>query len=102
MGISETQRLIIQECDSVKELLLRKNQEYGDSAVHPKRIFSQAHPVEQIKVRIDDKLSRLMSDSVKTIQEDTVQDLIGYLILMRVAERVHSERDEQGQPESSE
>ena len=89
-----TQKLIVEECDKVKALLLQKNREYGDSAVNPKRIFSHAHPVEQIKVRIDDKLSRLMNDSTKTLKEDTVQDLIGYLILMRVAERIHNERNQ--------
>jgi hypothetical protein len=95
-GLSTTQELIIEECDGVKELLLRKNMEYGDSAVNPKRIFSQVNPVEQIKVRIDDKLSRLMNQGEKTITEDTVQDLIGYLILLRVAERVHSITQEHG------
>jgi len=74
----------------VKALLLRKNAEYGNSALTPRRIFSHADPIEQIKVRIDDKLSRIATRGDKMIQEDTVQDLIGYLILLRVAERLHS------------
>jgi hypothetical protein len=89
MEHDQIQKMISEECDKVKELLLRKNEEYGDSAFFPKRIFSKASPIEQIKVRIDDKLSRLSNDSPKTIPEDTVQDLIGYLIIMKVAQRIH-------------
>ena len=85
------QALIAEECDSIKELLLRKNRDYGNSAISPKRIFSDASAVEQIKVRIDDKLSRLMSRGKKAISEDTEQDLIGYLILLRVAKRIYNE-----------
>ena len=96
MSLSQdyVQDLIALECDSVKELLLQKNKEYGNSALEPKRIFSKAPTLEQIKVRIDDKLSRIMSTAEKTIKEDTVQDLIGYLILYRVAERINHEQYE--------
>lgn len=82
------QKLITEECDSIKELLLLKNREYGNSALEPKRIFAKSSPVEQIKVRIDDKLSRLANEGDKEIKEDTVQDLIGYLILLRIAQRL--------------
>ncbi len=70
-------------CDEIKELLLDKNRKYGDSAINPARIFSKADATEQLKVRIDDKLNRL-----KNLQEDetedTVTDLIGYLILLKI------------------
>jgi len=74
------------ECDALKELLLSKNAAYGDSAVNPVRIFSKADTIEQIKVRIDDKLSRLARGSAAG--EDVEQDLLGYLILLRVARRL--------------
>jgi hypothetical protein len=93
--LEEVQELIISECDSLKELLIEKNKSYGNSAVNPKRIFSRASPVEQIKCRIDDKLSRIMnghvSDNKDICQEDNIKDIIGYLILLRVAERLHTE-----------
>lgn len=70
-------------CDEIKELLLDKNRKYGDSAINPARIFSKADATEQLKVRIDDKLNRL-----KNLQEDetedTITDLIGYLILLKI------------------
>lgn len=78
-----TQEKIVITCDDIKELLLEKNRKYGDSALNPIRIFSNADGVEQIKVRIDDKLNRLrnMQDDDS---EDTITDLIGYLILLKI------------------
>jgi hypothetical protein len=76
---------IIRECDEIRELLLAKNEAYGNSALQPLRLFSQADPVEQIRVRIDDKLSRIHHRGVFSGDEDTLGDLIGYLILLKVA-----------------
>lgn len=81
-----TQELIIEKCDEIKELLLTKNREYGDSALNPVNIFSSLNCIEAIKIRIDDKLSRIMYKGKKTIKEDTVLDLIGYLIFLSIAE----------------
>ncbi len=83
----DTQALIREECDAVRELLLAKNLSYGDSAINPMRLMSKASPIEQILVRIDDKLNRLISG--KASGEDVELDLIGYLVLLRVARRVH-------------
>lgn len=91
------QQLIAEECDAVKELLLAKNREYGNSALEPVGVFSGMSAAEQIRVRIDDKLKRIqttrsMSADEVTIHEDTKQDLIGYLILERVAVRWEQEK----------
>lgn len=87
-----TQELISQECDKVKELLLAKNKAYGNSALEPVRIFSKASPEEALRVRIDDKLSRIAKGEVNPDfdQEDTVQDLIGYLVLLRIRDRMNA------------
>lgn len=76
---------ITAECNAIREMLLEKNRAYGDSALDPVRIFSTASPVEQILVRIDDKLSRLARGSAAG--EDVEQDLLGYLVLLRIARR---------------
>ena len=68
-----------------KNILLIKNIKYGDSALEPVRIFSRADTTEQIKVRIDDKLRRLQNGH-ESEDEDVVLDLIGYLILLRIAQ----------------
>jgi hypothetical protein len=71
-------------CDQLKELLLEKNRKYGDSALNPVRVFSKASPIEQIKVRLDDKLSRLRNQQ-EDEDEDVLTDLIGYIVLYKVA-----------------
>jgi hypothetical protein len=68
-------------------MLIGKNRQYGNSATDPIRIFSRADTVEQIKVRIDDKLSRLARGHAGLETEDITMDLIGYLVLLTIAER---------------
>lgn len=77
-------------CEDVAKLLITKNKKYGNSALQPKRIFSTANTVEQICVRIDDKLSRIANQSPSE-DEDVVMDLLGYLVLLRIAQKQQSE-----------
>ena len=84
----KTKTAIVHVCEDIKEMLLAKNEKYGDSALSPKRIFSQSSSIEQIMVRIDDKLSRIASTkALGGPDEDTLSDLIGYLVLLKVAAR---------------
>jgi hypothetical protein len=86
--VTDTQIQIASICDDVKNLLLSKNIKYGDSAINPSRIFSHASPVEQILVRIDDKLSRIGKGiGLIANDEDVIDDLIGYLVLLKIAQR---------------
>lgn len=82
-----TAELITAECNAIKAMLLDKNARYGDSAMQPRRIFSKADHLEQLKVRIDDKLSRIAYMGPDGEDEDTTGDLIGYLVLLRIARR---------------
>ena len=84
-GLTDAQQMIRAECREVERILLEKNAAYGNSALEPVRIFSKADTTEQIRVRIDDKLSRLARG--RAAGEDVTLDLIGYLILLRVAEK---------------
>lgn len=59
----------------IGEMLVDKNAAYGDSALNPVRVFSRANPAEQLRVRIDDKLSRLSRG--ETAGEDVERDLLG-------------------------
>lgn len=70
----------------IVDLLVEKNEAYGNSALDPINVFSKASSVEQLKVRIDDKLNRLYHGK-EYGQEDTVTDLIGYLVLLKIAEK---------------
>ena len=81
----ESQIKIAQVCDDIKALLIEKNAKYGDSALSPLRIMSQASPVEQILVRIDDKLNRIKQGNILEDDEDVVSDLIGCFVLLKIA-----------------
>ena len=82
--MTDVQGTIARVCDEVKRTLLEKNRAYGNSALDPLRLFSKADPVEQLNVRIDDKLSRIARGR-EYAGDDTELDLIGYLVLRRVA-----------------
>lgn len=86
MTLTETQSQISLICDDIKELLLYKNQKYGNSALEPIRVFSKANEIEQLLVRIDDKLNRIQQGTgLIEEDEDVVIDLIGYLVLLKIA-----------------
>jgi len=82
--LAQTQVDIATVCDEIKELLLEKNRLYGDSATNPVRVFSKADPTEAILIRMDDKLSRIRNMN-RDDSEDAYLDLLGYLVLYRVA-----------------
>lgn len=82
----DTQTHIKLICDDIAQLLIEKNKKYGDSALSPNRIFSSANSVEQLLVRIDDKLNRIQKGAgLLANDEDVVSDLIGYLVLLKIA-----------------
>jgi len=81
---------ILAECLVVARMLLEKNAQYGDSALHPLRLLSNADVLTGLGVRADDKLSRLLRGNGEG-DEDAEQDLLGYLVLRRVARRQRSE-----------
>jgi|TARA_R110000803_G_scaffold82180_1_gene148280 hypothetical protein len=80
----KTEDLIKEVGREVVMLLLEKNKAYGDTANKPPQIFSKLSPKEGILARIDDKLSRIKTVGLNNKTEDTMLDLIGYLILYRV------------------
>lgn len=79
--------MIRAKCDEVCDLLLRKNIAYGNAALNPVRIFSDLPADEGLKVRIDDKLSRIRNSGLNDLTEDTLLDVIGYLILLSVSKQ---------------
>ena len=72
---------IARVCDKLKAFLIDKNKKYGNSALNPLHIFSKKNSVEQIYVRLDDKLSRI-SNRQDNEDEDVVWDTLGYLVLL--------------------
>jgi hypothetical protein len=75
---------VCQVVQSIKELLLEKNEKYGNSALEPLGVFSQLSAKEGLLVRIDDKLKRIKNGSLEKDDEDVINDLIGYLVLLKI------------------
>jgi hypothetical protein len=68
----------------IESILIFKNEKYGNSALEPLGVFSQLSPREGLLIRIDDKLKRIKNGSLANDDEDVVNDLIGYLVLLKI------------------
>tara|TARA_A100000172_G_C2967685_1_gene84767 strand:- start:244 stop:531 length:288 start_codon:yes stop_codon:yes gene_type:complete len=79
-----TEELIKEVSREIVLLLLEKNKAYGDTANNPPMIFSKLSAQEGILARLDDKLSRVKNKGLNDKTEDTISDIIGYLILYKV------------------
>lgn len=82
--LTHTQQQIANKCLELAELLIEKNRKYGNSALNPVRVFASSDTLEQIRVRMDDKLNRIKNRQSDE-DEDVYMDLAGYLILYMVA-----------------
>lgn len=76
----------------ITEMLIAKNQKYGNSAIEPLGIFSDLSPEEGLKVRIDDKLKRIKNGSLDRDDEDVINDLIGYLVILKILQKEEKEK----------
>ena len=70
--------------EKIKDLLISKNKKYGNSALEPLGVFSQLSAKQGRLIRIDDKLKRIKNGSLNQDDEDVVNDLIGYLVLLKI------------------
>tara|TARA_A100001201_G_scaffold112459_2_gene96294 strand:+ start:1403 stop:1795 length:393 start_codon:yes stop_codon:yes gene_type:complete len=73
------------EVKAITDLLKEKNKAYGNTALNPTNIFSKLNASEAICARIDDKLARIKNKGINDETEDTVDDLIGYLLLLKMS-----------------
>ena len=68
---------------SIGRIVLEKNKRYGNSALNPLNIFSELSAEEGIRVRLDDKLSRIRNSA--KLRKNDVADIMGYLILLSLS-----------------
>jgi hypothetical protein len=80
--VTDTQKNIIKVCDALKEFLLEKNRRYGDSALHPLKVFSKLDAENGIRIRLDDKLKRIQNS--EELRKNDCIDIQGYLVLFCV------------------
>lgn len=77
---------ILNACLDFAEFLIKKNISYGNSALEPLNVLSNATAEEQIRMHIDNKLTRLKNQK-EFENEDSLLDLTGYLILLTVLKK---------------
>lgn len=82
---------IIEISDSMKDLLLYKNEKYGDSALSPNNIFYKGDSTNSILIRLDDKIGRIKNNRDSKPRVNDVCDIIGYCILLLASMNVTSE-----------
>ena len=81
----KSENQITEITNQLRNLLLKKNRAYGNSALEPLNVFSKHNAVDSLCARIDDKLSRIKNKGLNDKTEDTLFDLAGYLILLIIA-----------------
>lgn len=86
---------LYQVINEITEMLISKNQKYGNSAIEPLGIFSDLSPEEGLKVRIDDKLKRIKNGSLDKDDEDVINDLIGYLVILKMLQKNQKEKQKE-------
>jgi len=69
----------------ITDLLKSKNKAYGNTALNPSNVFSKLDASEAICARLDDKLARIKNKGINDKTEDTVDDIIGYLLLLKMS-----------------
>lgn len=89
--LTNTQDKIKDIMDAMTDLLLYKNQKYGDSAINPKKIFFKGDSTNSILIRLDDKLSRILNSKEEKPRLNDCCDLIGYLTLLLISLDVSKE-----------
>jgi hypothetical protein len=84
MMLENTQDKIEKVFSSMAALVKEKNRRYGDSALSPKHIFSKLPDGEGIKIRLDDKISRIIN--ADDVRKNDVADMMGYLCLLCISQ----------------
>lgn len=101
MDVSEFEKEVDLVLTAQRRVLLEKNKKYGDAALSDVGVFSFGRsPLDRLRVRIDDKLARVRAAAVNNAQddEDTLLDLMNYLVLYRIALRLEKKREDSVNP----
>ena len=79
----DTNKRIKLFCDDLSDFLIQKNIDYNDSLQNPLGVF-QKNKIDGVLGRIDDKLNRIKKVGINDKTEDSITDLIGYLIHLKI------------------
>ena len=88
---SNTEEKIKEITNAMQDLLIYKNQKYGDSALNPNNIFFKGDATNSILIRLDDKIGRVKSNTEDKPRVNDVADIIGYCTLLLISMGVSAE-----------
>ena len=86
-----SQEKIKEITNAMQDLLLYKNQKYGESALKPNNVFFKGDATNSILIRLDDKIGRIKSNTDETPRTNDVADIIGYCVLLLISMGVSAE-----------
>jgi hypothetical protein len=97
-SLTPLQKRIASQSHRILDLLLRKNRDYGSSVFLSPEFAPEMSPESAVRVRLGDKTARirnLLASSDASVAsesiDDTIDDMIGYLILWRVIREAGSD-----------
>lgn len=89
----------------IKSILIRKNDNYGNSALTQPQLAPKISVTDALLVRLSDKLNRLENiyekktkDKVGESLQDTLHDIMGYTILLWIAKFKMEHKDKRSVP----
>jgi len=85
---TDTQKKIQDICSALSELLIYKNQKYGNSALEPVNVFYKGNNTNSILIRLDDKISRVKNS--KFLRVNDICDILGYLVLLLINNNINT------------
>ena len=83
--MQETQKKIKEITMAIQDLLLYKNQKYGDSALNPKKGWYKGDSQNSILIRLMDKQARIDNNPDPLPRVNDVADIIGYCVLLLIS-----------------
>lgn len=72
--------------NSLENVLIEKNKKYGNAALAPIKMFYNGDASTSIRIRLDDKISRIKNSD--TLRKNDMFDILGYVILLGISENV--------------
>lgn len=81
----QTQEKIKEITMAIQDLLLYKNEKYGNSALKPNNVFFKGDATNSILIRLDDKIGRIKSNTEEKPRVNDVADIIGYCVLLLIS-----------------
>lgn len=82
---------IVDITNAMQDLLLYKNEKYGDSALNPNNVFYKGDATNSILIRLDDKIGRIKNNTESKPRINDVCDIIGYCVLLLASMDIKSD-----------